>query len=132
LEASRVALGETAWQIRSRVRGALIDNLLASGELEALRQEQQTRTEALKLYDERLAAGEISQPEVDVVRTSLTLIDVTMQRAIGLQNDTRIALETALGLAPRALDGVQLRRDTFESPPGGDRLQLTSVQRAGC
>ncbi len=79
LGASRIALGETAWQIRSRVRAALLDHLLASRELEALRQEQQTRTQALKLYDERLAAGEISQPEVDVVRTSITLLDVTMR-----------------------------------------------------
>ncbi len=73
------------------------------------RQERQTRTEALKLYDERLAAGEISQPEVDVVRTSLTLLDVTMQRALGLLHETRVALETALGLAPMPLDGVHLR-----------------------
>ena len=131
LVASRIALGETAWQIRSRVRAELLDHLLASRELDALRQEQQTRTEALKLYDERLEAGEISQPEVDVVCTSLMLLDVTMQRATGRQNETRIALETALGLAPGALDGVQLRWDSFESPPGEDRLPLSSVQRAG-
>ena len=131
VEASRIALGETAWQIRSKVRAALLDHLLASRELDALRQEQQTRAEALKLYNERLAAGEISQPEADVVRTSLTLLDVTMQRAMGLQQETLTALETALGLAPGALDGVQLLWGDFESPPGEDRLQLTSVQRAG-
>lgn len=131
LEASRIALGETAWLVRSKARAALADHLLARRELEALRQEQQTRTDAFKLYNERLAAGEISQPEVDVVRTSLTLLEVTLQRAIGLQQETRTALETALGLAPGALDGVQLRWDNFESPPGEDRLQVTSVQRTG-
>ena len=131
LEAARIALGETAWQVRSRVRAALLDQLLATRELEALQQERKTRTEALNLYEERLAAGEISRPEVDVVRTSLTLLEVTLKRAIGLQQETRAALETALGLAPGALEGEQLRWDALESPPKEDYLSLDSVQRAG-
>lgn len=130
-EAARIALGETAWQVRSRVRSALLDQLLAARELDALRQELETRTEALKLYEERLEAGEISRPEVDLVGTSLTLLDVTMQRAIGLQQETRTVLETALGLAPGALDGFRLRWDAFESPPDQDRFPVSSVQRAG-
>jgi outer membrane protein TolC len=131
LEAARIALAETAWQVRSRVRGALLDHLLATREVEALRQEQETRAQALRLYEERLAAGEISRPEVDVVRTSLTLLDVTLQRGIGNQQETRTALETALGLAPGALDGVQLRWNALESPPAEAQLSLNSVQRAG-
>jgi outer membrane protein TolC len=130
-EAARIALGETAWQVRSRVRSTLLDHLMAERELDALRQELETRTEALKLYEERLAAGEISRPEVDLARTSLTLLDVTMQRAIGLQRETRTALEAALGLATGALDGLQLRWNGFESPPDHDRLPVSSVQRAG-
>jgi outer membrane protein TolC len=131
LEAARAALGETAWQVRSRVRAALLEHLLAMRELEALRQEQQTRADALKLYEERLEAGEISRPEVDVVRTSLTLLDVTVQRATGNQQETRTALETALGLAPGALHGVQLRWNALEAPPAEEQLSLNRVQRAG-
>ena len=131
LEAARIALGETAWQVHSRVRAALLDHLLATRDLEALQQERQTRTEALTLYNERLAAGEISRPEVDVVQTSLTLVEVTLQRAIGLQQETKAALETALGLASGALDGELLRWDALESPPTEDHLSLDSVQRAG-
>jgi outer membrane protein TolC len=131
VEAARIALGEAAWQVRSRVRAALLEHLLATRDLEVLRQEQQTCADALKLYGERLEAGEISRPEVDVVRTSLTLLDVTLQRARGNQQETRTALEAALGLAPGALDGVQLRWNALESPPVEDQLSLNSVQRAG-
>ena len=131
LEEARIALGEAAWQVRSRVRAALLDHLLATRDLEALQQERQTRTEALTLYVERLAAGEISRPEVDVVRTSVTLLEVTLQRAIGLQQETKAALETALGLASGALDGEQLRWEGLESPPTEEHLSLDSVQRAG-
>ncbi len=130
-DAARFSLGETAWQVRSRVRAALLDHLLASRELDVLRREQDTRREALKLYEERLAAGEISQPEVDVIRTSLTLVEVTTQRAVGLDQETRTALETALGLAPGALNGIRLSWDSAEKPPGEDVLPLRSVQRAG-
>lgn len=130
-EAARFSLGETAWQVRSRVRAALLDHLLASRELELLRREQEVRREALKLYEERLAAGEISQPEVDVLRTSLTLVEVTSQRAAGLVQETRTALETALGVAPGALNGIRLAWKSLEKPPGEDALPLHSVQRAG-
>jgi outer membrane protein, heavy metal efflux system len=130
-EAARFSLGETAWQVRSKVRSALLDQLLASRELELLGREQQTRGEALKLYEERLAAGEISRPEVDVVRTSLTLLEVTTERAKGREQETRAALEASLGLAPGALDGTRFVWNSFEAPPGKEALPLRNVQRAG-
>jgi outer membrane protein TolC len=85
----------------------------------------------LKLYEERLAAGEISRPEVDIVRTSLTSLEITTQRAKGLEQETRTALEAALGLAPGALDGVRLVWESLEAPPNEEALSLGNVQRAG-
>ena len=130
-QAARRSLGETAWQVRSRVRTALLDHLLASRELDLLRREQEMRREALKVYEERLAIGEVSRPEVDVIRTSLTLLDVTFERARALVKETRAASEAALGLAPGSLDGIRLSWDSMETPPIEDALSLRSVQRAG-
>jgi outer membrane protein TolC len=129
--AARFALGETAWQVRSRVRSSLLDHLLASRELDLLQRELETRQEALKLYEERLSAGEISRPEVDIVRTSLTSLEITTERAKGLEKETRTTLEAALGLAPGALDGVRLVWESLEGPPNEEALSLGDVQRAG-
>ena len=126
-EAARLALGETAWQVRSRVRSALLDHLLASRELELLQREQTTRQVALKVFEERLAVGEVSRPEVDAARTPLTLVEVSIQRTIGAEKETRAALD----IAPGVLAGVRLTWDTLKKPPPEERVPLRSVQRAG-
>ena len=91
-EAARISLGETAWQVRSRVRNALLEHLLASRELALLRREIAIRREAVGIYEKRLAVGEASRPEVDTSRTALTLLQVSTQRAIGAEKETRAAL----------------------------------------
>lgn len=130
-KAARFSLAETAWQVRSRVRSTFLDHLLASRELDLLQRELQVRQEALELYEARLAAGEISRPEVDIIRTSLTSLEVTTQRAKGLVQETRTALETALGVAPGALEGMRLVWDSLEKPPSEEVLPLRTVQREG-
>jgi outer membrane protein TolC len=130
-EAARIALGETAWQVRARVRAALLDHLLTIHELEALREEESARSEALAVFEQRLNAGDVSRPEVDVARTSLTLLLLNIDRAAGAANETRVALESAVGLAPGALEGVALTWKSLETPPAEDSLSLRSVQRAG-
>ena len=129
--AARILLGETAWQVRSRVRTALLERLLASRELELLRREIGVRREAVEIYDKRLSVGEVSRPEVDTSRTSLTLSEVALQRAIGLEQETRAALEAAVGLAPGALAGVGLTWSSLDQPPAEASVPLRNVQRAG-
>ena len=117
--------------MRLRVRSALLDHLLASRELELLQREQTTRQVALKVFEERLAVGEVSRPEVDAARTPLTLVEVSIPRAIGAEKETRAALEAALGVAPGVLAGVRLTWDTLEKPPPEEKVPLRSVQHAG-
>ena len=130
-EAARISLGETAWQVRSRVRSALLEHLLASRELELLRQEIAIRGEAVGIYEKRLAVGEGSRPEVDPSRTALTLLQVSMQRAIGAEKETRAALEASVGLAPGALEGVGIAWSSLDQPPAEERVPIRNVQRAG-
>ena len=130
-EAARISLGETAWQVRSRVRSALLEHLLASRELELLRREIAIRREAVGIYEKRLAVGEASRPEVDTSRTALTLLQVSMQRAIGAERETRAALEASVGLAPGALEGVGLAWSSLDQPPAEERVPIRNVQRAG-
>lgn len=130
-EAARISLGETAWQVRSRVRSALLEHLLASRELELLRREIAIRREAVGIYEKRLAVGEASRPEVDTSRTALTLLQVSMQRAIGAEKETRAALEASVGLAPGVLEGVGIAWSSLDQPPAEERVPIRNVQRAG-
>ena len=130
-EAARISLGETAWQVRSRVRSALLEHLLALRELELLRREIAIRREAVGIYEKRLAAGEASRPEVDTSRTALTLLQVSMQRAIGAEKETRAALEASVGLAPGVLEGVGIAWSSLDQPPAEERVPIRNVQRAG-
>ena len=129
--AARTALGETAWQIRSRVRASLMEVFLASRELEVLRREIGVRREAVEIYEKRLAVGEVSRPEVDASRTALKLLEVALQRATGLEKETRAALEASVGLAPGALAGVGLTWSSLDQPPAEESVPLRNVQRAG-
>ena len=130
-EASRISLGEAAWQVRSRVRAALLDHLLALRDLETLQQEERTRSEAVDVFEKRLALGDVSRPDVDVARTSLMLVQLSIERASGSMEETRVALEGALGLAPGALQKVALTWRSLENPPTEESLALSTVQRAG-
>jgi cobalt-zinc-cadmium efflux system outer membrane protein len=130
-EAARLSLGETAWQVRSRVRAALLDHLLASRDLQALQGEERTRSEAVAVFEGRLIAGDVSRPDVDIARTSLMLLQLNIERAAGAVKETRVALEGALGLAPGALEGIRLTWKSLEIPPTAENLSLQNVQRAG-
>ena len=75
--------------------------------------------------------GEASRPEVDASRTALTLLEVALQRAAGLEKETQAALEAAVGLAPGALAGVGLAWPSLDQPPAEASVPLRNVQRAG-
>lgn len=130
-EAARISLAETAWLVRSRVRTALLEHLLASRELDLLQREIGVRREAVEIYEKRFAVGEVSRPEVDVVRTALTMLQVSLNRATGSVRETRAALESAVGLASGALEGVGLAWSSLDQPPAEGSVPLRSVQRAG-
>ena len=104
---------------------------MASRELGTLRLEESTRTEAVRLFETRLDGGDVSGPEVDVARTALMLVQLSIERASGAVKETRVALEGMLGLAPGALEGIALTWKSFETPPEEERLSLSNVQRAG-
>ena len=108
-----------------------MEHFLASRELEVLRREIGVRREAVEIYEKRLAVGEVSRPEVDASRTALALLEVALQRAIGLEKETRAALEAAVGLAPGALTGVGLTCSSLDQPPAEENVPLRNVQRAG-
>jgi outer membrane protein TolC len=71
-QAAQFDLGDSAWKVRSGVRIALLNYLLASRSLDLLRSEEQIRGDQVNILEQRFSVGEIPRPEVDLARIELS------------------------------------------------------------
>jgi outer membrane protein TolC len=116
-ESARLNITAVAWQVRSRLRRAML-GLYASQETEArLSQQQVIQAENSKLLELQQSAGEVSAYEVTQARialdnVSLAALDTSRQRA-----EARVLLADALGLPVSALEGIVLSFDSFGQFP---------------
>jgi outer membrane protein TolC len=124
-DAARVAVEETAWKVRSRVRTAWLDYMLALRSLELLRQESKFRREMVRMLDNRVTAGESSRPEADITRAALISIEVAAKAAETQVRESGAILASAVGLP--ALPPI----DDREMPQPPTSLPLADVQKAG-
>jgi outer membrane protein TolC len=124
-EAARLQIAETAWQVRSRVRSAWLDHLMAVRLLEVVRSEQAARTATVALVEKRLSVGEASRPDVNLVRTALISVDVEAKAAETAVNESRAALAAAVGL-PSLID---IDTQAPLEPP--DSVSVAAVVKAG-
>jgi len=107
-DAARLNIATVAWQVRSRLRVRLIDSY-ATSQVEAfLIRQQGVQEEIVKLLEQRLGFGEISQPDVTQARISLAQTQLSLRDAQKQRAEARVQLADALGLPVGALDGVDL------------------------
>jgi outer membrane protein TolC len=96
-----------AWQVRSRVRTALL-NLYAARETEALFARQASaQSNVVHLLEGQLAAGSVSDFEVTQARIALETTQLALQDAVGQRRQARVELANALGLPLLALNDIQ-------------------------
>ena len=124
-DAARVAVEETVWRVRSRVRTAWLDHLFALRARDVLRRESSLRSEVVEMLDKRVAVGEAAQPEAAAARSALIAVDVAARAAEAQVSETGAALATAAGLPE--LPAI----DTQALPPAPPSPALAEVQKAG-
>lgn len=127
-ESARFQVAAAAWQVRARVRQALLDLFSASRSLDVLTRQQAIADGNIALFERQLSAGEISTFEMAQARlqfdaTRLALADARRQR-----EDARARLATAVGVPVAALDGIRLDFGAFDAVPGD--LPDRAVRRA--
>ena len=130
-EASRIMVAETGWKVRSGVRAALLNELLAQRDVELLQSEITTREQVLVLMEQRFAVGEISRTELEAARTQLVQARVALRAAEGRAQEFRVVVATALGVPPSAVAGLSFEWPDLERLPGADVLSVSKVQSAG-
>lgn len=129
-DAARWAVGESAWQVRSRVRGAFLSYFATRRQERLLAEENSVRARLLSLLEQRQAAGEISAFDVNTARLALQRGRLGLAQARAAAASAHALLAQALGLPLRALDGMRFSFAGIDQTPDLGLLPSPAVQRA--
>jgi len=115
-QAARLDLATASWQVRGRVRDALLDLWASLQRLALLHQQAALQDQLVTLVDHRAIAGQASSLEAGretINRDQLTVAISGAQRAA---IDARARLASAIGVPLGALDGADLQFSAFARP----------------
>jgi cobalt-zinc-cadmium efflux system outer membrane protein len=116
-DAARWNLVGTVWQVRSRVRAAVLSFYAARETESLLARQKSAQTNVVRLLEGQFAAGNVSSYEVTQARVALDTTRMAWQQAVGQYHQARAQLASALGLPPRALDGTRFSFAGFNRFP---------------
>jgi outer membrane protein TolC len=116
-EAARLEIAVAAWQVRSRVRRALLDLHGGTGTVALLQRQLDVQQANVGLIERQLAVGVISPFELTQARLALDGIRLGFDDARRRKAESYVQLAGALGVTTRALDGRSLSFSSFEQPP---------------
>lgn len=128
-QAARFDLADSAWKIRSAVRLALLNYLLASRNLHLLHSEEQIRGDQVNILEQRFLVGEIPRPEVDLARIELSKTHLAINSAEGQVGEAKAALAASIGVPVADLQGLDFKWPDLDSPPSAESLSPAEIQR---
>jgi outer membrane protein TolC len=112
--AARLDLATAAWQVRGRVRTAMMALWTAETRRRLLDQRLAHQGRLVGLLERRFADGETSALDVARERMNLQQISLASQEATRQAEDARMRLAAAVGVPARALEEVTLSLATFD------------------
>lgn len=124
--AARWQVIETAWQVRSQVRGSLLEVTVAEQRAGLLQLQVQTQQQLVHRLQQRLEAGAISRPELTTAQTALQHSEADLADARMRVAEARPRLAAALGLSTPALAGAEFG---FEFPEPEPALTSAAARR---
>jgi cobalt-zinc-cadmium efflux system outer membrane protein len=128
-DAARLAAGETAWAVRSRIRAALLQYKLDGRVRDLSAREEETLAQLVRLFEQRVNVGGASEPEVYLAQSSLQGAKLKLIQIDARVSVDRNVLSAALGVPLQALDGVAYSWPGFDSPPSQRSLSPTEIQQ---
>jgi outer membrane protein TolC len=128
-QAARFDLADSAWKVRSGVRIALLNYLLAARSLNLLRSEETIRGEQVNILQQRFSVGEIPRPEVDLARIELSKAHLGINTVEGQLAEAKAALAASIGIPVAGLRGIDFSWTDLDSPPSAESLSPEEIQR---
>jgi len=116
-QAARWDLAAAGWQVRGRVRAALLALWAAERRLALTRQRLGLQNQLVELLEHRQTAGEASALDVSRERVSRAEVTLALHDLDLAAAQARVDLATAIGVPDHALEGVTLATDAFDRPP---------------
>ena len=128
-DAAALGVGETAWQVRSAVRIALLNHVIAQRAYKLAQAYESASERTVQLFQERVSAGSASGPELNLALANLAGARLKMAQAQSRVPETLDALAAALGLPVERVAGVAFTWPTLERPPDEAFLTPDRVQK---
>lgn len=128
-EVARWNIVTTAWQVRSNLRGSLLEFAAAARRQELLAGQQTIQEQILQRLEQRRAAGAIAASELTSAhilldKTRMDLADAQRQRAAA-----RVRVADSLGVPVGALNGVEWSFDLAAASARAADLSQPEVRR---
>jgi outer membrane protein, heavy metal efflux system len=128
-EAARFDLADSAWKVRSGVRLALLNYILAARSLDLLRFEETIRGEQVNILQQRFSVGEIPRPEVDLARIELSKAHLAINTVEGQLSEAKAALAASIGISVAGLQGFDFSWTDLDSPTSAESLSPEEIER---
>jgi outer membrane protein, heavy metal efflux system len=128
-QAARFDLADSAWTLRSGVRAALLNYLLATRSLELFRAEEEIRGDQVNILEQIFSAGEIPRPDVDLARIEFSKTHLAISMAEGQVGEAKAALAAALGIPVAGLQGIDFSWSGMDTPPDAESFSPAEIQR---
>ncbi|MDE2599074.1 MAG: TolC family protein [Rhodocyclaceae bacterium] len=114
------------WQVRSRVRAAMLAAYPTEATVTRLQASQEAFVAAM---EKRLAAGYIARPDLTQTQLALNQTRLLLTEARKQQDEGRVRLAASIGVSNVALDEVTVDFSEFETLPAIDALPAPEARR---
>jgi cobalt-zinc-cadmium efflux system outer membrane protein len=116
-EAARWEVASTAWEVRRRLRAALLELYAAGRRHQLLEQQIEAQRQLVLLLEAELQAGAVSGVQVTRERIALSRRQMELQMAAEQAAVARTRVADAVGLTVKAIAGTTLSFNEFEASP---------------
>ncbi len=115
-EAARARIASTAWQVRARVRTALVDFWAATARLDVANRQRDLQQTMVQLLEARLRAGLASTLDVNRERLALDRLTVDIRDADRARIDARARVAAALAAPAEIMADASINVDVIDRP----------------
>jgi cobalt-zinc-cadmium efflux system outer membrane protein len=116
-DAARWNILSAAWEVRSRLRGAMLETYAAAQKDSLLSEAKRLQEETVGILEIQEQNGEVSAYEVMQARVALDDSRLAGIEASRVKEEAMAHLAAAIGLPRKALDGVRISYDALSASP---------------